>query len=274
MTTLKLRCAPFGAAFNLLFEASRKTRRGAQARGRGTHPSLTLPVSEDGFRHNNPREVAPGPPPATPPTTLRKDLRLLCLIEWSVKRVKHAYALFDPGLTSISQASAQDGGSGSRSPADHQSLQPFILAKTKTSRLLEPVDSSIASLVPVLSGANVALPCCRWPGIVRLTQAEIAGSPSSRHHQFDFVQRFTRLADEQARGLVLTDNAKGECVFLEGRNDCAVQQVKPAAMPRFRIYLELSGIETLPPCSETGQRRGMTADRGCQAVRPRTGHHT
>jgi Fe-S-cluster containining protein len=75
--------------------------------------------------------------------------------------------------------------------------------------------------------------CCRWPGLVRIDEAEIGpmaaflGMP-----EHDFIQRYTKLRP-QRDGLALVDKGphpdgtyNHECVFLEGR-DCAIQAVKP-----------------------------------------------
>ena len=75
--------------------------------------------------------------------------------------------------------------------------------------------------------------CCRWPGFVRIEDAEIA--PMARFlgiAEHDFIQRYTRLRPERD-GLALVDKGPApddtyshECVFLEGR-DCRIQPVKP-----------------------------------------------
>lgn len=68
--------------------------------------------------------------------------------------------------------------------------------------------------------------CCRWPGFVKVSAGEIAALAQflglSEH---EFIQNYTRLRPNRD-GLALIDNAKGECIFLEG-NDCVVQAVKP-----------------------------------------------
>ena len=68
--------------------------------------------------------------------------------------------------------------------------------------------------------------CCRWPGFVRITEAEI---PRIAAHlglgEDDFIQRFTRLTPQRS-GLALIDKPNGECYFLEG-DDCVLQVVKP-----------------------------------------------
>ena len=68
--------------------------------------------------------------------------------------------------------------------------------------------------------------CCRWPGQVRVTDAEITGLAAFKGMaEHDFIQQFMRLRHDR-RGLALQEKPGGECVFLDG-NDCAVQPVKP-----------------------------------------------
>ena len=68
--------------------------------------------------------------------------------------------------------------------------------------------------------------CCRWPGQVRLTDAEVTRLAAWRAmSEFDFIQQFTRLTHDR-RGLALVEKPGGDCIFLEGRQ-CAVQPVKP-----------------------------------------------
>jgi Fe-S-cluster containining protein len=75
--------------------------------------------------------------------------------------------------------------------------------------------------------------CCRWPGLVKLGDAEITALAQflglSEH---EFIQRYTRLRP-QRDGLALIDKGDShECIFLEGR-DCAVQPVKPVQCAGF-----------------------------------------
>jgi uncharacterized protein len=68
--------------------------------------------------------------------------------------------------------------------------------------------------------------CCRWPGFVRVADAEISALAAFLQlSEHDFIQRYTRLRPNRS-GLALTNKSNGECVFLEGR-DCTVQPVKP-----------------------------------------------
>lgn len=76
--------------------------------------------------------------------------------------------------------------------------------------------------------------CCRWPGLVKVGEDEIAAIASHLGLSEEaFIQRFTRLRTERD-GLALIDKGLGatgesynhECIFLDGR-DCAIQPVKP-----------------------------------------------
>ena len=68
--------------------------------------------------------------------------------------------------------------------------------------------------------------CCRWPGFVKVGDAEInALARFLKISDHDFIQQYTRLR-QYRDGLALIDKPNGECIFLEG-NNCSVQQVKP-----------------------------------------------
>lgn len=80
--------------------------------------------------------------------------------------------------------------------------------------------------MPIFHDCQRCTACCRWPGQVRLTPAEIARLAAfNQLSESDFIQRFTRLTHDR-RGLALQEKPSGACVFLVG-NDCAVQSVKP-----------------------------------------------
>jgi uncharacterized protein len=69
--------------------------------------------------------------------------------------------------------------------------------------------------------------CCRWPGDVRITDTDI---PRIAQHlslsPAEFLDRYTRL-NANRTGLSIIDKPNGECVFLEGKNTCSIQPVKP-----------------------------------------------
>jgi len=68
--------------------------------------------------------------------------------------------------------------------------------------------------------------CCRWPGFVRLSDADITAIANFLAlDEYDFIQRYTRLRPKRD-GLALIDKPNGECIFLEG-NNCTIQPAKP-----------------------------------------------
>lgn len=80
--------------------------------------------------------------------------------------------------------------------------------------------------MPVFLECQRCTACCRWPGQVRLTEAEITRLALFKGMaEPEFIQQFTRLTHDR-RGLALMDQPNGECIFLEGEG-CAVQAVKP-----------------------------------------------
>ncbi|MDA1277652.1 MAG: YkgJ family cysteine cluster protein [Verrucomicrobia bacterium] len=98
--------------------------------------------------------------------------------------------------------------------------------------------------VPVFYECQRCTACCRWPGIVRVTDEEITRLSALKEiSEREFIQRYTRLAEDR-RGLVLTDNTRGECVFLEGE-DCAVQSEKPRQCREFPNLWNFPGFEKI-----------------------------
>lgn len=68
--------------------------------------------------------------------------------------------------------------------------------------------------------------CCRWPGNVRVSNAEITALAKFKGlSEFDFIQKYTRLHTDK-RSLSLIEKENHECIFLDGIN-CTVQPVKP-----------------------------------------------
>jgi Fe-S-cluster containining protein len=74
--------------------------------------------------------------------------------------------------------------------------------------------------------------CCRWPGVVRLNEDEIAAIAAHlRMSEESFIQRHTRLRPDRL-GLSLLEKPDGSCEWLEGR-DCQIHAVKPAQCRAF-----------------------------------------
>jgi hypothetical protein len=96
--------------------------------------------------------------------------------------------------------------------------------------------------VPVFYECQRCTACCRWPGQVRLTDAEIARLAAFKGvSEHDFILRFTRLRQDR-HGLSLMEKSNGECVFLEGEN-CAVQPVKPQQCGDFPNLWKFPGFD-------------------------------
>ena len=80
---------------------------------------------------------------------------------------------------------------------------------------------------PVRFDCQRCLACCKWPGDVRLEEAEVSriatflGMPED-----EFIQQFTRLRSNRS-GLSLGEKKNHECIMLDGA-DCRIHEVKPA----------------------------------------------
>lgn len=74
--------------------------------------------------------------------------------------------------------------------------------------------------------------CCRWPGDVRLDEAEVAriagflGMSEAR-----FIERFTRLRSDR-QGLSLIERADHSCIMLRD-GGCRIHEVKPGQCAGF-----------------------------------------
>ena len=96
--------------------------------------------------------------------------------------------------------------------------------------------------MPVFLECQRCTACCRWPGQVRLTEAEITRLATFKGlSEVAFIHQFTRLTQDR-RGLALQDQPNGECIFLEGEN-CAVQPVKPQQCRDFPNFWNFPGSE-------------------------------
>ena len=75
--------------------------------------------------------------------------------------------------------------------------------------------------------------CCRWPGDVRVTEEEVGKiARFLGMRETDCVERCTRL-NANRTGLSIIDKPNGECLFLEGVNECRIQPVKPGQCAGF-----------------------------------------
>jgi Fe-S-cluster containining protein len=99
-----------------------------------------------------------------------------------------------------------------------------------------------AGRMPVFYECQRCTACCRWPGQVRVTDAEI--TRMAEHlglGEREFIERYMRLREDR-RGIVLKDQPDGACVFLEGGN-CRVQPVKPQQCRDFPNHWRFPGFE-------------------------------
>jgi len=96
--------------------------------------------------------------------------------------------------------------------------------------------------MPVFLECQRCTACCRWPGQVRLSDAEIARLAAFKGISGnEFIQRFTRLRQDR-QGLALQEQPDGRCIFLEGIN-CALQSVKPQQCRDFPNPWNFPGFE-------------------------------
>lgn len=126
--------------------------------------------------------------------------------------------------------------------------------------------------MPVFWECDRCTACCRWPGQVRISEAEIRRMAAHLGvTEADFIQRYTRL-DASRTGLALMDQPGGACVFLEG-GDCRVQAAKPQQcrdfpnlwnFPGFERVCRARPVEVLPE----EWRRRVQAATGREGVWP------
>jgi Fe-S-cluster containining protein len=96
--------------------------------------------------------------------------------------------------------------------------------------------------MPVFHDCQRCTACCRWPGQVRLTEADIARIAALLQlSEPDFIERYTRLQHDR-RGLALQEKLDGACVLLDG-NLCSVQAVKPQQCRDFPNLWKYPGAE-------------------------------
>lgn len=96
--------------------------------------------------------------------------------------------------------------------------------------------------MPIFLECDRCTACCRWPGQVKVTDAEIRAMAAHLGlAEADFIADFTRLNVNRS-GLALTDQANGACVFLDG-NDCRVNPVKPQQCRDFPNLWNFPGSE-------------------------------
>lgn len=120
--------------------------------------------------------------------------------------------------------------------------------------------------MPIFLECDRCTACCRWPGQVKVTAAEIGRLAAHLNlTEAEFIARYTRLNANRS-GLALTDQANGACVFLDG-NDCQVNAVKPQQCRDFPNLWSYPGAESLCRAKPIE----VTADAWRQRIRHATG---
>lgn len=122
--------------------------------------------------------------------------------------------------------------------------------------------------MPIFYECQRCTACCRWPGQVRLTEAEVDRIAEYKALKVnDFVERYTRLRADR-KGLTLIERGDGACVFLEG-GDCGIQAVKPKQCREFPNGWNFPGFEAVCRAvahevteEEYARRTGWEAGRG------------
>lgn len=101
--------------------------------------------------------------------------------------------------------------------------------------------------------------CCRWPGDVIVTESEVNTIAQHLGHEVaDFIQNFTRLSANR-RHLSLIDKEDGSCFFLEGKNTCRIQKVKPAQCSGFPNQWRFEGWREVCEAVEVSKPDPTTA---------------
>ena len=96
--------------------------------------------------------------------------------------------------------------------------------------------------MPVFHDCQRCTACCRWPGQVRLSDADVTRIAALLQlDEREFIQSHTRLQHDR-RGLALQEQAAGACVFLKD-NLCAIQPVKPQQCRDFPNLWKYPGSE-------------------------------
>lgn len=96
--------------------------------------------------------------------------------------------------------------------------------------------------MPIFYECDRCTACCRWPGQVKLSPAEITRLAAFLHlDEHAFIQQYTRL-NASRTGLALKDQPDGACVFLAG-GDCRVNALKPQQCRDFPNLWNFPGFQ-------------------------------
>lgn len=86
--------------------------------------------------------------------------------------------------------------------------------------------------------------CCKWPGDVRLDDADLVAIPAFLEISGDeFISRFTRLRSDR-QGLSLLEKDNHECIMFDGES-CRIHAVKPSQCAGFPNKWNFPGWQDL-----------------------------
>lgn len=87
--------------------------------------------------------------------------------------------------------------------------------------------------------------CCRVDGYVHVSDDEVSALAAVTELSVHaFTARYTRLTDDR-RGLSLTEQSDGACIFLNRNNQCLVNDGKPRQCRRFPHGWSFPGVERI-----------------------------
>ena len=87
--------------------------------------------------------------------------------------------------------------------------------------------------------------CCSWPGRVRITSEEADAIAAELGLTVaEFTERYTRLSPTR-RGLELTDQDDGACIFLTEDKLCRIHNAKPQQCREFPWHWDYPRSEEL-----------------------------
>ena len=93
--------------------------------------------------------------------------------------------------------------------------------------------------------------CCRWPGVVKLTPEDTERIAAFLRLEVDqFIAEHTELHPQRIC-LVLKSRPNGECQFLQGKNICLINEVKPVQCDGFPNKWQTPGWREICEAIET-----------------------
>ena len=85
--------------------------------------------------------------------------------------------------------------------------------------------------------------CCRWPGLVRVTAAEVDQiSEFLNIDTEEFIENYTEVTPDR-RGLTIISKEDDSCFFLEEPATCLINEVKPSQCSGFPNTWNFPGWE-------------------------------